>query len=39
MKGCVAGEACGSPWMLMGNLWDRVEAKERKKMGIVAGCV
>lgn len=37
-KGCVAGEACGSPWMLMGNLWDRVEAKERRKIGIVAGC-
>ena len=28
-KGCIAGEACGSPWMLMGNLWDKVEAKER----------
>ena len=36
-KGCVAGEACGSPWKLMGNLWDSVEAKERRKMGIVAG--
>jgi hypothetical protein len=36
-KGCIAGGACGLPWILMRNLRDSIEVKERRTIGIVAG--
>ena len=38
MYGCEAGDAWGSPEALRGKRRDRVEAKERKKIGIVLSC-
>ena len=34
---CVVGEACGSPAAVIGKRRDMVEARERRKKGIISG--
>lgn len=39
MYGCEDGDANGSPAAVMGNLRERVEARERRNTGTVAGYI